>query len=512
MPAPTPTNARTLHILVWLVLSIMNRVLLLLVLALVVSCVIGARGGSRSSGSRSSRSSSSRSSSTTRYSRSRYSSSTILTYMLLSSSTRTSYNRASYHRYEEPEYCLYCNASMSNETCLDVTKTVCQQSSDCFHMTYLNGSDTMIQKLDKPHSFLFRVASTKSTEEVVVRMLKRNVLIMGSRIVPATSVQIRFVTVDLGWPLVVYLLFLLRWLCPISCLPRSGFKVGYDLMFYSVVRHHVTVMREWSDITRESCVSGQTSLNADKIKAVAMDVNPCNSPTPTNARTLHILVWLVLSIMNRVLLLLVLALVVSCVIGARGGSRSSGSRSSRSSSSRSSSTTRYSRSRYSSSTILTYMLLSSSTRTSYNRASYHRYEEPEYCLYCNASMSNETCLDVTKTVCQQSSDCFHMTYLNGSDTMIQKIQTHLFPFRVASTKTTVKVGVRMLKRNVHIMGSLIVLVTSAQIPFVMVDQGWPSVVYLLFLLRWLCPISCLPRSGFKVRYDLMFYSVVRHHA
>lgn len=100
----------------------------------------GARGGGARS---SSRSSSSRSTSSSKrgsryYSRSSYSRSTVLTYMTLFAFSGYGYNRASYYRYSKdtPEYCVYCNATMSNDTCTETFKTVCTQSSDCYYMSF----------------------------------------------------------------------------------------------------------------------------------------------------------------------------------------------------------------------------------------------------------------------------------------------------------------------------------------------------------------------------------------
>ncbi|KAL5250627.1 hypothetical protein ACHWQZ_G016380 [Mnemiopsis leidyi] len=121
----------------------------LLCTLLLITCVQsrGARGGGSRGGSyRSSRSSSSvrTTRGTKYYSRTSYSRSTVLTYMTLFAYSRIGYSRASYYRYNQdsPEYCVYCNATMTNDTCVEKSKTVCMQSSDCYYMTFMNGSDT----------------------------------------------------------------------------------------------------------------------------------------------------------------------------------------------------------------------------------------------------------------------------------------------------------------------------------------------------------------------------------
>jgi len=118
----------------------------------------GARGGGARSSSRSSNSrSSSRSTASSKrgsryYSGASYSRSTVLTYMTLFAFSGYGYNRASYYRYNKdtPEYCVYCNATMSNDTCTETFKTVCKQSSDCFYMSFKDPANStaapLIQK------------------------------------------------------------------------------------------------------------------------------------------------------------------------------------------------------------------------------------------------------------------------------------------------------------------------------------------------------------------------------
>lgn len=123
----------------------MKLLSVLLCTLLLISCVSsrGARGGGGyRGGSRSSSRTSSRTSTASRgtryYSRASYSRSTVLTYMSLWAYSRIGYSRASYYRYNQadPEYCVYCLASQSNDSCVDSSKTVCLQSSDCYYMSY----------------------------------------------------------------------------------------------------------------------------------------------------------------------------------------------------------------------------------------------------------------------------------------------------------------------------------------------------------------------------------------
>lgn len=113
---------------------------LIIIVALFVSTIGYVEGARRSRGSyRSSRSSSSsrRRSSRTR----RASSSVIAGSTILIGTDYYGYGAATYRRYDDadPEYCVACNRSTTNDTC-EAEKLLCQQSSDCYTLAYTEGN------------------------------------------------------------------------------------------------------------------------------------------------------------------------------------------------------------------------------------------------------------------------------------------------------------------------------------------------------------------------------------